>query len=226
MAKKCLGTNRQFLVEAIGFYRSLSKHNASVHTEASLSKMQYVLLRENHVIEKGLSLRNPRKGFGQQKVLALIGHLEKYVRLYGEKDDAFLDYPLATLSSYIDYTQRQGVEIPAIEHEFARLLALAGRETTERNSGVKEVLKETVRKECGKDFESLLYNRHSIRYFSTEKIPAGFLHKALLLAQQTPSACNRQGWLTHVFQGEESTRLVKWQGGGRKDLKRKFAVPF
>ena len=35
------------------------------------------------------------------------------------------------------------------------------------------------------------------------------------LAQRTPSACNRQGWKTHVFLGDKSVELVKWQGGAR-----------
>ena len=35
------------------------------------------------------------------------------------------------------------------------------------------------------------------------------IEKALKLAQKTPSACNRQSWHTHVFQGEESINLIK-----------------
>lgn len=33
--------------------------------------MQYTLLRENHTIEKGLSMRNPRKGFGKKSVKSI-----------------------------------------------------------------------------------------------------------------------------------------------------------
>lgn len=51
--------------------------------------MQYTLLRENHVIEKGMSMRNPRKGFGQQKVLILLDRLQKYFIQYGDKDKDF-----------------------------------------------------------------------------------------------------------------------------------------
>ena len=39
------------------------------------------------------------------------------------------------------------------------------------------------------------------------------IEKALTLAQRTPSACNRQGWFTHVFMGDYSVKLIKWQGG-------------
>ena len=56
--------------ECVAFGSSLLKYNASVNTDGDMYKMQYTLLRENHVIEKGMSLRNPRKGFGQQKVAA------------------------------------------------------------------------------------------------------------------------------------------------------------
>lgn len=33
------------------------------------------------------------------------------------------------------------------------------------------------------------------------------------LAQRTPSACNRQGWKTHVFTDDKSVELMNWQGG-------------
>ncbi len=211
--KRVFGIKKQFLIEAIGFYQSLSRHNASIHTDDSISKMQYTLLRENHVIEKGLSMRNPRKGFGQQKVLALLGRLKKYIKLYAEKDNAFLEYPLSTIASYIEYTKRQGIEIPVIEKEYTALLASTKQKEIKAHYGIKEIQKDFLLRECKKDFASLLYNRHSIRYFSKAEISTKLLNEALTLAQQTPSACNRQGWLTHIFLGKESIRLIQWQGG-------------
>lgn len=65
----------QFLEEAYYFWLLLCRHNASVNTEASMKKMQYILLREAHVIEKGMSMRNPRKGFGQAKILIMLQNL-------------------------------------------------------------------------------------------------------------------------------------------------------
>ena len=41
----------------------------------------------------------------------------------------------------------------------------------------------------------------------------GIVGEAIKLAQYTPSACNRQGWKTHVYKGTQSVDLVKWQGG-------------
>ena len=195
------------------FHKLTIKYNASIHTDNDIEKMQYTLLRENHTIEKGLSLKNPRKGFGQQKVLKLLKRLNKYFDVYGKTDKEFLIYPLGTIKHYIHYTKSTGVEIPIIEREDKILMEKSGFVDVKEQGGIIQVSKDEILKKCNSSFESLLNSRHSIRYFSKETVTKDIIEKALNLAQRTPSACNRQGWHTHVFQGEESVRLIKWQGG-------------
>lgn len=72
------------------FIKKILKHNASINTDEDIMKMQYTILRQNHVIEKGMSMRFPRKGFGQDKVLFLICRLSKYYDLYGKEICFFL----------------------------------------------------------------------------------------------------------------------------------------
>ena len=195
------------------FHKLTIKYNASIHTDNDIEKMQYTLLRENHTIEKGLSLKNPRKGFGQQKVLKLLKRLNKYFDVYGKTDKEFLIYPLGTIKHYIHYTKSTGVEIPIIEREYKILMEKSGFVDVKEQGGIIQASKDEILKKCNSSFESLLNSRHSIRYFSKETVTKDIIEKALNLAQRTPSACNRQGWHTHVFQGEESVRLIKWQGG-------------
>lgn len=175
--------------------------------------MQYTILRENHVIEKGMSMRNPRKGFGQEKVKRLLERLKKYNELYGVKDPTFLQYPLSTILSYINYTEASGIAIDDIKHAFEQLKSKLPSLNLEVHAGVQIITKKEIKEKCNKDFESLLYSRHSVRYFADTPVNQELIYKALELAQRTPSACNRQGWKTHVFQGEKSIELVKWQGG-------------
>ena len=190
------------------FCKLTMKYNASISTNNDIEKMQYTLLRENHTIEKGLSLKNPRKGFGQLKVLKLLKRLNKYSDIYGKTDKEFLIYPLGTIKHYINYTKSMEVEIPIIEREYKILMEKSGFVDVKEQGGIIQISKDEILKKCNNNFESLLTSRHSIRYFSKETI-----EKALKLAQKTPSACNRQSWHTHVFQGEESINLIKWQGG-------------
>lgn len=210
-----LRLQKTYLSEAYHFWRLIVKYNASHHTDNDLQKMQYTLLRETHTIEKGMSMRNPRIGFGQQKVINLIERLKKYCTLYLKQDNAFIEYPLSTIQAYIEYTHNTGVEIAHIVQSFTELLAMTGSESVTSKAGIMPETKENILANCNKDFESLLYSRHSMRYFSGEPVSDKVLNKALELAQRTPSACNRQGWLTHVYRAPQSINLIKWQGGGR-----------
>ena len=213
--KKEILLQKGYLSEAYHFWRLTVKYNASHHTDDDIQKMQYTLSRETHTIEKGMSMRNPRKGFGQQKITNLIKRLGIYCDRYLVQDKKFLEYPLSTVKNYIDYTHKTGVDIPQIESSFSSLLSKAGFDMISGKAGVMVETKENILSKCNKDFESLLYSRHSIRYFSEEPVSDEIITKALELAQRTPSACNRQGWLTHVYRAPQSIELIKWQGGSR-----------
>lgn len=204
---------KSYFMEAYNFLKLTLKYNASMNTEKDIQKMQYTLSRETHTIEKGMSMRNPRKGFGQQKVINLIHRLMTYVKLYGIEDSAFLDYPVSTIQTYIEYTIKNGVLIPDIQDEYDKLIKLSGKTHVCNKAGIEVLTKETVLSQCNLNFESLLKSRHSIRYFSQEYVKDDIIKKALLLAQRTPSACNRQGWVAHVFRTPQSVDLIKWQGG-------------
>ena len=200
-------------IESLHFLRLLNKHNASLRTDDNKSKMQYTILRENHIIEKGMSMRNPRKGFGQEKVNALLKRLDIYITKFGNEEINFVIDPLSTIKRYIDYTKQQGVEIDKIENNFINLVSKSKIANVEPKGGIKEVLKNEIIDKARGNFESLLYSRHSVRYFKNESVAREIIDNALRLAQKTPSACNRQAWLTHVFLDDKSYKLLKWQGG-------------
>ncbi|MGN0235891.1 MAG: nitroreductase family protein [Paludibacteraceae bacterium] len=201
--------------EALHYTVCLLRYNASIRTNRDIKKMQYTLLRENHVIEKGMSMRTPKRGFGQQKVIALLHRLRKYYDLYGIEDKDFLIYPLSTIKNYIAYTEANGVSIPTIKHLFETLLTYTNIHSDQLVTcgGVKRINKKDILENNGGSFEDLLYSRHSIRYFAKDLPDKSIIEKALILAQQTPSACNRQSWKTHIYFGEQSHQLLRMQGG-------------
>ncbi|SFW22389.1 Nitroreductase [Prevotellaceae bacterium HUN156] len=205
----------QFLIEMLSYWKRLYCYNASMRTDHDMYKMQYTLLRENHIIEKGMSMRQSRRGFGQAKVSALIQRLHKYHRLYGTEDPTFLTYPLSTIQAYISYQQHDGVAIPDIEKAFMQLCQEAGiaPDMLSIPAGIKTMQAEELRKQAKGDFSNLLHSRHSIRYFQDIQPSKSVLEEALTLAARTPSACNRQAWHTHIFFGEDAHELLRMQGG-------------
>ena len=62
-----LRVEKNLLKESISFWLKLRKYNASSHTEKDLEKTKYVLSRLVHTIEKGMSMRTPRKGLVSRK---------------------------------------------------------------------------------------------------------------------------------------------------------------
>lgn len=202
-----------FTREAIRFWRLTVRYNASMNTDADRQKMEYTILRLVHTVEKGMSMRNPRKGFGQAKIATIMERLRAYHARYGGQNPTFPNYPMAAIRSYIDYTRRGGTEIPAIVEQYEQLCQLTGCHEPSRLAGITEETRAGIQEKARGDFRSLLFSRHSIRYFSSERVDRSLIDEALRLAQRTPSACNRQGWMTHVFEGEESVSLVRWQGG-------------
>lgn len=213
---KALSLAAFFLGEICYYFRLTAKYNASVRTNADIEKMKYLLLRETHVIEKGLSLRSPRTGFGQEKVLNLLDHLKGYASLYGDNDMSFVGPPLSTIARYVSYMKDSGVAISEIERQFSDLCSLFRVSNKENDGGVVSVSKDLILSGGKGSFDELLRSRHSIRYFDNLQIPSDeLIIKALQLAQLTPSACNRQAWKTHVFRDRQSVDLAKWQGGCR-----------
>ncbi len=211
-------TRLHIISDCVDHCRLQCRYNASINMDEDICKMQYTLTRENHVLEKGMSMRNPRIGFGQDKARALLKHVKQYVdRKYAYLDREFLIYIFSTLRQYIAHTTSNGIEIPDIQEQCDELQMQAGVQSHELHdaAGVKNVTKEDIQARCNASFESLLYSRHSIRYFEKEAPSVDILNQALSLAQRTPSACNRQAWLSHVYFNEASHALLKQQGGCR-----------
>ena len=205
--KNWLTVRRSFRREARDILRLNRLYNASSASEKDTVKMRYLIRREAHTLEKGLSLRVPRKGFGQEKAAHLAGRIETYAKRFGQ--DAFLEGPLGTLSRYVAYTEAGGVALPELKARLAAFGAVEGEEA------VVEVTADDVQAGARGDFAALTASRHSIRYFTAEPVPGSVIGKALAIAARTPSACNRQAWRTHLFRGERCHALLRWQGGCR-----------
>lgn len=208
-----LRLEKNYLKESIDFWLKLRRYNASNHTEEDIEKYQYSISRKIHTIEKGMSMRHPRIGFGQQKVSSILDELIDYAYRYHNADKDFLIYPINAIYTYVEYTKANGVKIDTIENKFKQLIVFTGIKPELKKGGVVSVNLSEQLSHCNTDFESILTSRHSVRYFKNLVPEKPMIDKALQMAQKTPSACNRQGWKTHVFLGEDSVNLIKWQSG-------------
>ena len=93
--------------------------------------------------------------------------------------------------------------------EYNFLVGLSKLTPQKGKGGVFTLTKEEVFEHLNTNFKDFLSSRHSIRFYKNCVPDRKKIDEALSIAQKTPSACNRQGWKTHVFLGEKSVDLIR-----------------
>ncbi|MBQ8945678.1 MAG: nitroreductase family protein [Lachnospiraceae bacterium] len=170
--------------------------------------MQYetIITKYYHAIEKGLAFTDYRAGFGRDNINTLIRLMEEYSQKYDVNSFCYKT-SLCTLYTYVEKNRKYGLEDTELEK---RINSLPG--TANQQGGVLEFAPISDGQEC--NYESLVMGRHSIRHFSDIPVDMDILNRALSLAQQTPSACNRQGWGTIVIQDKNKiSDMLNYQNG-------------
>ena len=196
----------EMMGEARRFLWMNLKYNASIGSSKDPDKLCYMILREAHTLEKGMSLRNPRQGFGKQKATHLMGRMEEYARRYGYSPS--ISNSLSIVDGYLAYSKQTGTDVSELDKRFDALLQQFGRPQYLKSPCTIEISNGSP-----VSYEDVILSRHSCRYFKDEPVDESLIVKALELASHTPSACNRQAWRTHVFAGDDCRRLLEWQGG-------------
>lgn len=169
-------------------------------------KLCYLILREAHTLEKGMSMRAPRHGFGTQKASHLIKRIEDYASRYGYSPS--ISNALAIIDGYLVYSKASGIDVGVLETEFKKVLEMLGNPDYHKDPCILD-----IRRSHPETYEDVILSRHSCRYFRKEKIDRALIFKALELASHSPSACNRQAWHTHVFSGNSCRDVLLWQEG-------------
>lgn len=214
-----------FAKELAAYWRLLMRYNASCETEKDAEKSRFSLMREAHTLEKGMSLRSPRAGFGLAKAQRLMDGVESYLNHFGVSSTSFPAPVLEVLGAYLDYSGTSGFPLPELKVRHsalcARVKAAGGRQVPEEpqtgtkvpRAGTVTLSREAVIAASAGNFPSLAASRHSVRCFSHEPVERELLERALDIASCTPSACNRQAWRTRIFEGRRASQLLLWQGG-------------
>lgn len=196
------------------YFQAASKGHESV----TAGKIHYTELRswiaaDTHKIEKGLSLRMPRPGFGEAVVHRLLENLDEYTKAFGV--DWTVQIAVNVLTAYCRYNEQHDVRDSGVE---VRLGAIAASsDILQEEGGVLKIERGSVlRQGAPPGIEAFFSSRYSIRDFSSEPVDIALVGRAVKMALKTPSVCNRQSWKAYVYLGEsERERIFELQQGNR-----------
>ena len=199
----------------------LSKHFGSSDTMADEEKLRGLLIMQTHIIEKGLSLRDVRAGFGQPKVKNILSKLKEYINRYD--NPSFVEFVLTNVCRYISFQQENSIDIKDIEERYAGVLAKAKEKwpgfdvTNNIVAGTFSFTREEFTKAVDAPFPEFFKSRHSVRQFADTPVDEAKIREALDLCRYTPSACNRQPWkVTVSFDKTMIDKILTWQHGSRQ----------
>ncbi len=183
-------------------YKKWNYNNPAVKTRvAQESKM----LRQTHMIEKGMSLSVPRKGFGQQKIKELFEMMDQYLKMdYPSNSMPFQD-AIIVLNAYVDMQKKLGYEnVDMME----KLKSYDKYRIAGLTAGIKHDTRENLLSNADKLFPEFFCSRHSMRQFDSKAINIEDIKKAITIAQKAPTACNRQASKVYLYTDKETNEAL------------------
>lgn len=185
-----------------------------IRSEAARTRdfCRFFIVQEYHVIEKGLTMPDRRLGFGHDVMLRLTADLTDYCDRFGAGDEQ-IRIALGVVKEYDDLHKAQSHPLePVLQYAIDTLLARFP-DTTYAPQGT-----------CSRDeffsasespFPVFAASRHSLRNFAGE-VDIETLRKAVRLAQNAPSACNRQSVRVKIVKTRDKVeRVLGIQKGNR-----------
>ncbi len=171
---------------------------------------RYYLTKSFHIVEKGLSLPEPRMQFGEPRIRRLIKLSKEYIEAYGE--DSLIKSIKDTLIAYLNFHEDNQF---VLKKEFDSLIRdFVVDETEIRQGGLKTIKKLDSYAQSFSNATELIKGRVSVRDFSDQEVPLEDIKKIIDLATNTPSVCNRQGWYVHLYSDKNKIKeLLSYQNG-------------
>lgn len=208
-------TASELAVNYIYDFKRFLKWSGIHHRCKTQTHLRAMITMDYHRIEKGLSLKEPRVGFGQEVIQMLLSNLDEYKEKYGI-DETF-QIALNSLFTYYKFNVDRGHKNEKIYEIITGLKDLINtKESTIKEGGVKKVTRNSILESCQIDFRAFCQSRYSIRHFTSSEVDINLIVQAVEIAQKTPSVCNRQSSKVYVFSSDEDKRKVlSYQNGNR-----------
>jgi len=135
------------------------------------------------------------------------------MRIYGTDD--VCDIAVGALFEYVQFNKTHGSLDPLLDERIHRLSTheSPGRGSS-RRGGTELVYRDDILRAAQMDLTRFFESRHSVRQFSPEPVPEEMLERAILMARNSPSVCNRQSFRVYAYTDpDQRKRVLKCQKG-------------
>lgn len=206
----------RIIISAFKFYKydasKYLKYSNSFKINDSENKLIGRIIAKYHVIEKGLTMPNFKYGFGNNTMISLIEDCDNYYHKYNNNNEQLLH----AISVIAEYKYIHEINKKPIDNKLLSMIDNIMSLFPDINK--KEQIF-TTRKEYFKfsnlKFDEFSNSRHSLRNF-TGKVNKETIEKAVMLAQNAPSSCNRQPIRIYIIEDKHKIKKIfNLQNGNR-----------
>jgi len=207
----CFVYSKPFINEFISSLKYDGIENRKKNDKYSLTSL---MIKQCHVLEKGLAMPNTRAGFGEVIVVKLFNNLNLFLSKYKIDEMSFMCFNV--LKTYCKYNENLGHNIDLITKTLTDL-EIKYNITKSGNSdyGYRLINRDYIIKLQNSNFAEFVTSRHSVRNFVAKPVSPEVINEAIKISLAAPSACNRQSWHVHHYNGKTCSDLLKIQNGNR-----------
>ncbi len=189
----------------------------NMSAKQKLTTVRARLMFHAHAIEKGLSRSNFRPGFGKIAVPNLAKEMNAWVEEGRSTDDDFFKIAASVMKVYFSRHKAIKTDVSEFDKLFSVRVRQMINESREESGGVLGAsdVRELMSEAGGaRDFLDVVYGRRSIRDFSARPVEDEDIRRAVQIAMQAPSVCNRQAGRVHQFKDPTAIKAaLDLQGG-------------
>lgn len=189
-------------------YKRWNYHNPKVKSRCA---QEAKILRQTHIVEKGLSLSDPRRGFGKEKIETLLEMLDEYLAMGFPTNGIPFQNAICVLGHYVTFQKALGYENDSLNKKLETLKPYVSNDF---DAGIAHTTLADMQKDIQGSFPVFFRSRHSMRQFADKPIDFADVEKAVKLAMKAPTACNRQACKVYYYtQPETNKKLGEWIAG-------------
>lgn len=192
-------------------------------------KLECHIILDYHSIEKGLLFKEIKPQFAKDRVVRLRNNIEKYFSYYKEPSEQVV-VALKVMCKYYEVQSDTFNEELAFfpKYVYEDYKAALGEKYDSNFSATKKIKKSEFYSEIESEFKVFSSTRKSVRSFSSEVVPIKEIEKAVSLAMNAPSVCNRQGVKVYYIDNKEQIdKALEIQAGMRgyvEDIKQLLII--
>ena len=173
--------------------------------------INWSLLRRNtHRLEKGLIMKPQKKVFALNYIEDTV---DEFLKINKQDNNQTVKWTSDVLNEYFSRVELndklKNLKIKYYKHklQFQNIFDNYDKRKFENEPYIPYENEKPVKKISYEDLLSLTIHRRSVRFFDSKKINNNILDKALLVARQSPAACNRLPYKYIIF--NEKKKLQK-----------------